>query len=193
VTIIALSGYATSGKDSVADILVEDYGFVKYAWADSLRAAAAALNPIVDYGTNGEFIRYNDVVAQYGYNEAKAMFPEVRNVLQRIGTEVGRNIIGDNVWVDATFKQIADERSLTDNIVISDTRFPNEAYAVQARSESKNYVGRVNRPGVGPVTDHPSETSLDDFDFDFVIDNDGTLDDLRDQVGELYKSLENLR
>lgn len=192
MTIIALSGYATSGKDSVADILVEDYGFVKYAWADSLRMAAEALNPIVGWDEQGGSgpIRYNDAVEEYGYNEAKAKFPELRLVLQRLGTEVGREILGENVWVNATINRIASERSLSDNIVIPDTRFPNEAAAVQARSESKNFVVRVTRPGVGPVSDHISETGLDDFDFDYYIHNDGSLNDLRDRVEEVYSLIE---
>jgi hypothetical protein len=190
MTIIALSGYGTCGKDSVADILVNEYGFVKYAWADTLRLAAEALNPIIACGVDGEEIRYNDALSDYGYNTAKSLFPEFRTVLQRLGTEVGRNLIGDNVWVNATMRRIERERSLSDNIVVADTRFPNEAYAVQAQPESRNYVVRVHRPGVGPVSDHPSETSLDDFPFDFVVDNDGTLDDLGWRVGELMNSIE---
>lgn len=198
VTIIALSGYATCGKDTVADILVEDYGYTKYAWADTLRMAAAALNPVVghryasgSYWTDFHLVRYTDAIEEYGYNEAKAKFPELRTVLQRLGTEVGREILGENVWVDATIQRIASERSLADKIVIPDTRFPNEASAIHARSESQNFVVRVIRPGVGPVTDHISETGLDDWDFDFYIHNDGSLNDLRDRVEELYFLTEN--
>jgi hypothetical protein len=187
MTIIALSGYGTCGKDTIADILVSDYGFTKYAWADTLRLAVEALNPIVawDEQAGSGPIRYVDALNQYGYNEAKARFPEFRRVLQYLGTDVGRKLIDDNVWVDATFKRIQRERSLSDNIVIPDTRFKNEAFAVQTRPESKNYIVRVNRPGVGPVTDHPSETDLDDWDFDYIINNNGTIDDLGYEVEKL--------
>jgi hypothetical protein len=193
MTIIAISGYATCGKDTVADILVADYGYTKYSWADTLRNAAAVLNPIVAYDTRTVgrgAVRYNDAVEEYGYNEAKARFPELRRILQYLGTEVGRNLIDDNVWVTATLKRIASERSLSDKIVIPDTRFPNEANAVRIRSESKNFVVRVTRPGVGPVSDHPSETSLDDFDFDYTLHNDGTLAELADRVEELREFVE---
>lgn len=192
VTIIALSGYGTCGKDTVADILVEDYGFAKYAWADTLRLATETLNPIIawDEDASSGPIRYRDALEQDGYNEAKAKYPEFRRVLQYLGTDVGRKLLYDNVWVDATINRIASERSLSDNIVIPDTRFPNEAHAVQMRSESRNYVVRVHRPGVGPASDHISEVALDDFPFDFAIDNDGTLDDLRLKVAELWKSVE---
>lgn len=186
--IIALSGYAGAGKDSVADILVGQFNFKRYAWADTLRMAAAALNPIVFCdGMGGNDLRYNDVIETWGYNEAKFMYPEVRVLLQRLGTEVGRELIGDNVWVDATFKRIDTETSPLDNIVITDCRFPNEALAVEDRG---GFVVRVNRPGVLAANAHPSETSLDDWSFDFTIDNDGSLDDLVGPVESLYKSVE---
>ena len=188
MTIIALSGYGTSGKDTVADMLVEKYGFAKYAWADTLRYAAETLDPIVHW--DEEFgsgpLRYTEALNHYGYIEAKAKFPEFRRILQYLGTDVGRNLIDDNVWVDATFKRIANERSLSDHIVISDTRFPNEANAVKLRSESQNFVVRITRPNIGPVSDHISETALDDYDFDYVIHNDGSLADLEDSVDRLW-------
>jgi len=191
--IIALSGYGGAGKDSVADVLVEQHGYVRYAWADTLRLAAAALNPIVHVGKKGKAHRYNDVVASVGYNVAKFKFPEVRVLLQRLGTEVGRELIGDNVWVDATLNRIKRDGNENGNIVLTDTRFPNEAEAVNCMNIGgrwDSYVVRVNRPGVGPAGDHPSETSLDDYPFDFYIDNDGDLTDLQVTVLSMVKYLD---
>lgn len=189
--IIGLSGYGGAGKDSVADVLVEEFGFKRYAWADTLRLAAAALNPIVDWSDgNGGEIRYNDVIEQVGYNKAKFQYPEVRVLLQRLGTEVGRQLIGDNVWVDATFRRIDRECLPTDDIVITDTRFKNEAAIIAERG---GYVVRVNRPGVGPAGDHPSEVDLDDYNFDAVIENNGTLDDLSFDVKYALNNLEEIR
>lgn len=186
--IIALSGYGGAGKDSVADVLVEEYGFKRYAWADTLRLAAAALNPIVAVDPYGAVIHYNHAIEEVGYNEAKFKYPEVRILLQRLGTEVGRELIGDNVWVDATLARIARECDPFDDVVITDTRFKNEAAVVKERQYS--YVVRVNRPGVGPAGDHPSEVDLDDYPFDRVIDNDGTLDELAETVKTFHDSLE---
>lgn len=191
--IIGLSGYATSGKDTVADILVKEFGYIKYAWADMVRLAAEALDPIVGVD-DGHPIRYTDALNKYGYNEAKARFAEFRRVLQYIGTEVGRELIDDNVWVDATISRINREASITDRIVIADTRFPNEANKIKElsgeQSGGENLVVRVVREGVGPASDHISETGLDDFDFDVVLDNNGTLDDLRDKVYSLHEYIE---
>lgn len=186
--IVALSGYGGAGKDSVADILVDEFGFRRYAWADTLRMAAAALNPIVAWTSDGQTpLRYNDAIAGVGYNEAKFKFPEVRNILQRMGTEVGRQLIGDNVWVDATLRRIEQECSPDDDIVITDTRFKNEAATVKERSDA--YVIRVNRPGVGPAGDHQSEIDLDDYPFDFTIDNGGSLEDLAWTVENLCEKI----
>lgn len=189
--IIALSGYAGAGKDSVADVLVAERGFVKYAWADTLRLAASELNPIVaaDDISNSGVLRYNDVIDMVGYTEAKIRFPEVRLVLQRLGTEVGRNLISDNVWVDATLRRIERECLPLDNVVISDTRFTNEAVAVKNLSD-QNLVVRVTRPGVGPESDHSSEVSLDDYSFDFIFDNSGDMSELHKGVLDWHDSLE---
>lgn len=189
--IIALSGYATCGKDTVADMLVEDHGFVKYAWADTLRQAAVALDPIVGWDvTKDEPIRYTDALEMYGYDNAKALFTEFRRVLQFLGTEVGRKLIDDNVWVDATINRIERERSTTSDIVITDTRFSNEAHAVVERA---GIVVRVTRPGVGPANEHPSETGLDGYNFDYHIYNDGGLDKLRESVYTLCTAIEKVR
>lgn len=190
--IIALSGYGRSGKDTVADILVEEYGFYKYAWADMLRIAAQELNPIVAFVDNQPF-RYNDAIDECGYNEAKVKYPEIRTLLQRLGTEVGRGLIGDTVWVDATLKRIRQERYPNENIVLADTRFLNEAdtirYVSDSRHNKRNCIVRVTRPGIGPAGDHPSETDLDQYDFDHIIYNDGTHRDLTNEVATLCKKI----
>ena len=167
--IIALSGYARSGKDTVAEYLVETQGFRKIAFADALRECVEALNPIVA----DEGVRYKDALEYWGYDEAKKVLPEFRAVLQRMGTEVGRNILGENIWVELTMEKIANE--IESDWVITDCRFPNEAYAVL---DADGDVIRVDRPDVGAANDHISEHALDDFGFDDIILNDGTLYDL---------------
>lgn len=177
--VIGLSGYARSGKDAVAKILVEEHGYVRVSWADKLRAALYALNPLVI-----ELVRYRDVVDQYGYEKAKdhpIYGPEIRSLLQRLGTEAGRNVLGQNVWVDAV---VADMQAGV-RYVIPDTRFPNEALAITERMAGE--VWRVNRPGFTPTNSHPSETALDGWQFNVNLNNDGTLDDLRIDVHYLIE------
>lgn len=187
--LISLSGYAGSGKDSVADVLVAKHGFVKYAWADTLRLAASILNPIVHSDEHGAIYRYNEVVEEYGYNNAKFKYPEVRRFLQILGTEVGRELISDTVWVDATLKRIRQECSPIDDIVITDTRFINEVRAVKTFMGDA-YAVRVCRPGVLAANNHASEVELDGFAFDFTLVNDGSLFDLESKVEAMLTTTE---
>lgn len=192
--IIGASGYARSGKDSLADILVEDYGFKKKSFADTLRECAYALNPVVGvevYKSDVEFVEplhLQQAIDRWGWQGYKETIygPEIRRLLQRLGTEAGRLILGDNIWVDATLKDVKDE----DNIVIADMRFPNEQEAIEARG---GITIRINRPGIEPANTHPSEVALDNADFHFTINNSGTLEDLRNDVHEVMTMMEQYR
>ena len=167
--IIGLSGYARSGKDTVAELLVLNYGFKRLAFADGIREALLALNPILFDGT-----RLNELVGMYGWEIAKGK-DEVRRLLQVMGTEVGRKLINEDVWVWLLFNKInTDER-----IVIPDVRFPNEARMIEQQGGE---VWRINRHNHTAVNDHVSEHAMDNHMFKRVVYNDGTLDDLSDEV-----------
>lgn len=182
--IIGLSGYARSGKDTVADILVHDAGFIRVAFADKLREALYALNPLVthDKGMN-KLLFVTDlqtVIDEHGWDGVKSTpyGPEVRRLLQRMGTEAGRNVLGDNIWVDAVINSLDPNKIY----VATDCRFINEAQAV-------DQVWRVTRPGVEPANDHISEVGLDTWPFDRIVYNDGSLFDLREKVLESARRL----
>ena len=191
--IVGLSGYARSGKDEAAKILVEENGFTRIAFADKLRDFLYALNPIVSshWVTGGvddkriweakDCIRVRDVIDAYGWDGYKEtrFSDEMRPLLQRLGTEAGRNVLWDSIWIDAALNGLDPAK----NYVVTDVRFPNEAQAVRERG---GYVVRVSRSGVGPANGHASETSLDDYQFNFKLANDGTLDDYRRAVRVLY-------
>jgi hypothetical protein len=183
--IIAFKGYAGAGKDAMANVLVEEKGFLRLSFAGVLRDCMEALDPIVFATGDGvdpdEPIvkRYKDVISEYGYVEAKAQFAEVRDLLQRMGTEVGRNILGQNIWVEAAMKNV--DPNL--DYVVTDMRFPNEYEAVK---QAGGICVNVLRPGVGPVNAHPSETAIDEFEYDYTIQNDGTLEDLEGYALNLY-------
>jgi len=174
--IIGLSGYAQSGKDTVAELLCLNHGFRRISFALPMRDAIYTLNPVVD-GSN----RVADLVNEYGWDVAKAN-PEVRRLLQVFGTEVGRNLFGETFWIDQAFKR-ADEH---ERVVFSDVRFPNEAKAIQQRGGD---VWRINRHNHQPVNGHTSEHAMDNFLFKHVIYNDGTLNDLFEECEMLAKEL----
>ena len=172
--IIGLSGYARSGKDTVAELLVLNYEFKRVAFADGIRDALIALNPILHDGH-----RLNEIVQMYGWDVAKSK-DEVRRLLQVMGTEVGRKLINEDVWVWRLFNTIGDN----ERIVIPDVRFPNEANMVKDRGGE---VWRINRHNHTAINDHVSERAMDNYMFERVVYNDGTLDDLSDEVFMLMR------
>ena len=176
--IIGLSGYARSGKDTVANLLVLNYSFKRLAFADAIKDAVLLLNPILDNGR-----RVSDVVNDYGWEVAKANI-EVRRLLQVMGTEVGRKLIDEYIWIDKVFNQIEPDK----RFVITDVRFPDEANMIQS-IEGK--VWRVNRHNHSAVITHISERAMDNFMFDHVVYNDGTLDELSNEVFMLMNSVLN--
>jgi hypothetical protein len=177
MSIIGLSGYARSGKDSAAAILVDECGFTRVAFADVLRDMAYAIDPYVQLHNQDSFGRLSTIIDIYGWDRAKTAFPDVRRFLQRLGTEGGRDILGENIWVDTAFA-----RAPSDKLVITDLRFPNEVDAVKARGGT---TARIHRPGVAAPNNHASEHSLDGISFDYNINNDGSLEDFRMKILEL--------
>ena len=174
--VIGLSGYARSGKDTAADRLVSKHGFSQYSFAAPMKEAMYILNPIVGSDGIGPF-KYKNLVDTYGLDKAKESYPEIRRLLQVFGTEVGRSMFGENFWVDLTLNNIKEKHA-----VISDVRFKNEADAIK---KAGGQVWRINRHGVGPVTDHSSEIDLDDYNFDHIIDNDYSVMDLHNVIDML--------
>lgn len=176
--IIGLSGYAQSGKDTAAAALAH-LGYERRAFADLLREAVYRLDPRLE-----EIRSYAAAIDRFGYEYARSLpgvGDEIRRLLQRMGTGVGRQLLGENIWVDASMATLEDGGSY----VFTDVRFPNEAAAIRAAGGE---VWRVQRPGRGPVNDHPSEIALDGWDFDRVLVNDGTLDDFHHAVRSSFEA-----
>jgi len=187
--LIGISGRKRAGKDTLASFLVNDHGFKRLAFADALKAIVAELNPIIEafnteaYGEArewrlGEELRHCKTDTDpTGWEHAKAM-PEVRRLLQAHGVAV-RNHIGDNVWVDALMRKASWLLAEGQPLVVTDVRFPNEADAIHNKG---GIVVRVNRPGTADGTNatdlHISETALDEYEFDLVVDNTGAIDAL---------------
>ncbi len=148
--IVGLGHRAQVGKDSAAAALVE-LGYERVAFADTLREMLLALDPFIGTGR-----RVSDVVSWHGWDAAKTGSAEIRRLLQRLGTEVGRNLIGENVWVDAAFAKMKPGGKY----VVTDVRFPNEAQAIL---DHGGYLYRIDRPGHEGVNAHSSEHALADW------------------------------
>jgi hypothetical protein len=204
-TIIGVLGKKRAGKDTFARRLVEAHGYTRLAFADALRDAALALDPIIrvdsdEYGLLPQdwcaewarpymIYRLSHLVSALGWEDAKA-HPEVRRTLQNYGVAI-RDLDPD-FWVRVVMDQA---RDIDGPVVITDVRFPNEAEAVERASmRDVADIGRtvrVARPGIISDDTHISETALDSWTPDMTIPNAGTVEDLHrhaDYVAERYGS-----
>lgn len=128
--------------------------------------------------------------------------PTVRWLLQTVGTDAMRNVIHENIWVNALFAdykkpaQIAIEKTggyTNDknpynfpNWIITDVRFPNELQAIKDRKSISIRVNRENDLIIsGILNEHPSEIALDNAKFNYTIDNNGTIEELIEKVKEI--------
>jgi len=108
----------------------------------------------------------------------------VREFLQKLGTDAMRDGLHENVWANAFWVDYIDQKPNDrfsnieyPNWIITDVRFPNEAESVM---DHGGILIRVNKDG--DTGNHPSETGLDDWEFEYTIDNNGTIEDLIEEV-----------
>jgi len=165
--VIGLTGYAQSGKDTLASILVEKYGYKRIAFADAIRNFLYEINPMVSCSPTGYL---KDLINLVGWDAAKQE-PQVRRLLQDLGV-AARNIIDSDIWVEVALKNIDPD----DRVVITDVRFVNEAEHLRSLG---GQLWRVKRLGVEAVNSHISEHELDGYKVDQIFINNGTIDDLR--------------
>lgn len=174
-TIIGITGFAQSGKDTLANFLVEKNGFERIAFADSMRNVLYATNPIIGLLYEDRFrevVRVRSVVDSIGWELSKTEYPEIRELLQRLGTEGGRDCLSEDIWIRTLF-----ERAKTNRLVIPDVRFENE---VEAIHKMGGLIIRVNRKDFGPVNSHISETLCGGQ--DIVVENNGDPENMYTKV-----------
>lgn len=187
--IIGLTGRARAGKDTVAHCLVTRHGYTRVAFADKLKEAAYALNPHIQtswHGFDYETLQY--LVDIHGWEAAKDRYPDVRRILQALGTEAGWQIHGKNLWVNAAAATI-DTLPANDPVVISDVRFQHEVDWIRSQG---GLIINVTRPHhddalAGATAAHLSEAL--DITPDMTLCNDGDLIDIRDTVNDVVFSI----
>jgi hypothetical protein len=112
----------------------------------------------------------------------------VRQFLQKLGTDAMRNGLHTNVWVNMLMNEykkfqemVPDAQSHFPRWIITDTRFPNEYEAL--REKNALFI-KIERPGI-ELNNHPSETSLDNHEFNYVIENSGDIYQLQSKIREI--------
>lgn len=175
--VIGISGKFRSGKDTVANMIMRFVQPRSGAWkvcrfADRLKAVVATLT-----GTHVE-VNHTDE----GKQSVAPGFTHTLGELQQIVGTVLRVHVDPQLWVNTAMESA---KSTTADIVFTDVRFPNEVEAIYAMG---GVVIRVEGDPTGlRETDardktHISETALDDYPFEYVIRNDGTLAELTRKV-----------
>lgn len=169
--VIGLCGEIASGKSEVARILDEDHGFVRVKMTDPINAMLRGLG-LGDYELEGA-----------GKEKPCALLcgATPRHAQQTLGTEWGRDLIAPGLWLHHWTRTACDVLDHGGNVVCENIRFPDECDAIRALGGE---IWHVDRPGIeGPQSAHISEHHRDFRDSaDWLISNDGSLDDLRAQV-----------
>lgn len=172
-TVVGITGRAGAGKNAVASMIP---GAFVIGLADPLYAMLSVMLDIPEA-----------ILRQRKFKESPIPWvgKSVRQLLQTLGTEWGRGHVCDDIWIRLLDRRITKliESGIT-TIAVADVRFENEAdYIRQDRGGS---VWHVLRPGVEGPAEHASEHGIMQAIWDRVIDNDGTLDDLRKAVLEAW-------
>lgn len=201
--IIGVCGFIGSGKDTVADYLTNFHGFRRESFANSLKDAVANV-----FGWDRTMLEGRTKHAREWREQVDPWWAERLNMpeltprlmLQLWGTEVCRKGFHDDIWIAALENKL---RNSKDDIVISDCRFPNEIKSIKAAGGSIVCVQRGVRPHWHDIAAsanrgdtkaqawlktekiHASETAWVGTEFDAILDNNATIDDLFAQVKSL--------
>jgi len=200
--IIGVCGLIGAGKDTIADYLVNIHEFRRDSFAATLKDACAAV-----FGWDRDMLEGRTRSSREWREQPDAWWSQrlgrditPRYILQQWGTEVCRQGFHDDIWIASLENKL---RTTQDDVVISDCRFPNEISAIRSQG---GHVVRVVRGAdpqwFAPVRDyfrgqgllpadlpHASEWSWAGTEFDSIIDNNGSLDELYSQVTDLVTDL----
>lgn len=179
--IIGLVGFIGAGKGTVRDILVREHGYHGFAFADALKDAVSTIftwpRGLLEGDSNASRAFRERIDPWWSHKLGYEVTP--RLILQKMGTEACRHGIADNIWIAALEKRIHGY----EDVVISDCRFPNELDFIRSAG---GIIVQVSR-GVPPTEEelskmHISETAWNYIVPDYIVENDDTLQELKDKI-----------
>lgn len=204
--IIGVCGLIGSGKDTIADYLVNFHEFRRESFANTLKDAVSAVfgwDRTLLEGRTKEAREWREQVDPWWTARlGREITP--RLMLQLWGTEVCRQGFHDDIWIASLENKL---RTTKDNVVISDCRFPNEIASIRRAGGKIFRVKRGLNPHWYTIAEqanrgdtkalawlknegiHASEYSWAGTKFDAEIDNDGTIDGLYSRVRDLVLGL----
>jgi len=208
--IVGLSGLIGSGKGSVAQILVNDYGYKQMSFAGSLKDAVSSIfgwDRSLLEGDTKESRAWRETVDTWWAKKLNIPHLTPRWILQHFGTDVVRHHFCDDIWMLSLENKLRNTKA---NVIISDVRFPNEIKVIRDLNGSCVRVMRGADPDwcsdarvacsnsshatqakahLSLMGIHESEWAWYLTVFDYVVENNGTLDDLRGATHRLVDHL----
>jgi hypothetical protein len=203
--IIGFVGFIGSGKDTAADYLVNFHGFRRDSFANTLKDAVSAVfgwDRTLLEGRTKEAREWREQVDPWWAERLDMPKLTPRWILQYWGTEVCRQGFHDDIWIASLENKM---RKTKDNIVISDVRFPNEIKAIHnaggivvrvKRGDDPEWYDLAIQANQGSnlavqtlkmMKIHASETAWVGESIDFEVDNNGSIEDLFDQIKNLVE------
>jgi hypothetical protein len=200
--IVGLVGFIGSGKDTAANYLVGWHGFRRDSFAGALKDAVSTVfgwdRELLE-GSTPESRVWRETVDPWWSHRLGIPQITPRWILQQWGTEVCRKSFHDDIWIAALENRL---RTRTGHTVISDVRFPNEIATIRNQGGRVIWVQRGETPEwyhvaletVSGKFDHmaqaypqvhPSEWAWIGTKFDAVVDNNGTVEQLYEQIKNL--------
>jgi hypothetical protein len=191
--IIGLCGAQGSGKDTVANILISEYGFVKLTFASTLKDVVAILfswpRELLE-GLTEESRLWREIVDDFWSEKLSIPSFTPRKALQMIGTDLFRIHFNNDIWISIVENKIGAmlKNNPNMNIVISDCRFTNEFSLIKQFSDS--YIIMILREKNNSINKlyHSSETEWVNYNFDTILQNDNLIDDLKTNLKSLLSS-----
>lgn len=204
--IIGVTGFIGSGKDTIADYLVNWHEFRRESFASTLKDAVAAVfgwDRVMLEGRTKAAREWRECVDPWWAERLTMPTLTPRWVLQYWGTEVCRKAFHDDIWIASLENKL---RAAQDDVVISDCRFPNEIASIQRAGGQIIWVQRGALPAwyetavaanqghnwaiqdLKQLKIHASETAWVGTEFDHVIDNNSSIDQLYKQTADLIVS-----
>lgn len=167
--VVGLVGTKGVGKDTAARILVEKHAFQARKFAQPIKAACAILFQVPESHFEGP--EKEAVVPRHGLSP--------RQMMQLVGTDMFRTIVHRDFWV-RHFEDWVAEQEPDAKIVVTDVRFANEVDAIRRLGGT---VVRIVRASSDHGSDaHVSETGVAALRVDREIQNNGTIEQLWDEV-----------
>lgn len=208
--IVGFVGFIGSGKDTAADYLVNSHGFRRDSFAATLKDAVSAVfgwDRTLLEGRTAASREWRDQVDTWWSKRLNIAHLTPRWVLQHWGTDVLRRGFNDDIWIASLENKML---RTTDNIVISDVRFPNEIKAIRQAggrvfrikrgAEPEWYeTARILNQGqtnmnwtmaklkMADLNIHNSEWAWIGQRFDAEVDNNGTIDQFCEQLKNLVQ------